>query len=223
LVPCDVARALLDDVASAFDSIAGRHTERIVVSDDERPVDFAMARAVEILAGLYDRQRRIADVPPPPLDKPVTLFNETIALDVSVTTRPEVEKALGIAFMYPATGWHTYCVRGNEGRLFLSLFYSKLELISAELYAPRLARAPALAPRDLAFRFVPSEIIVGMQIASLPDGYRRIPTPEGLGIYADICEARFRGGAAYAMGNQGVIERLALYAFRENAPPAPLA
>jgi hypothetical protein len=193
------------------------------VSEDERPVDFAMARAVEILAEIYEKQRRIADVPPPPLDVPVTLFNEAIALDVNKTTRKEVEKALGIAFMYPATNWHTYCVRGNDGRLFLSLFYSSGELISAELYAPRLDRAPALEPRDMTFRFVPSETIVGMQIATLPDGYRRIETPEGLGIYADICEARFPGGAAYAMGNKGIIERLALYALRESAPPAPLS
>jgi hypothetical protein len=61
-----------------------------------------------------------------------------------------------------------------------------------------------------------------MQIGSLPDGYRRIPTPEGLGIYADIFEARFPGGAAYAMGNKGVIERLALYVLRETAPPPAL-
>jgi hypothetical protein len=192
------------------------------VSEDDRPVDFAMARAVEILAELYEKQRRIADVPPPPLDVPVTLFNESIALDVNKTTRDEVEKALGVAFMYPATGWHTYCVRGNEGgRLFLSLFYSKRELVSAELYEPKLDRAPALQPRDLTFRFVPSEIIVGIQIAALPDAYRRITTAEGLGIYADICEARFPGGAAYAMGNKGIIERLALYALRENATTAP--
>jgi hypothetical protein len=193
-----------------------------VVSDEPAP-GFAMARAVEILAELYEKQRRVADVPPPPLDMPVTLFSEMIALDVNKTTRTDVEKALGIAFMYPASGWHTYCVRAEQGgRLFMSLFYSKGELISAELYEPKLDRAPALVPRDLRFRFVPSETVVGMQIASLPDAYRRIPTPEGLGIYSDICEARFPGGAAYAMGNKGTIERLALYALRETASPAPL-
>jgi len=182
-----------------------------------------MARAVEILAELYQRQVRKADVPPPPLDKPVVLFSETIALDVNVTTRTEVEKALGVAFMYPASGWHTYCVRGASGRLFVSLYYSKGALISAEMYEPKLDRAPALVARDMSFRFVPSETSIGMQIASLPESYRRIPTPEGLGIYADICEARFPGGAAYAMGNKGMIERLALYALRESAPPAPPA
>jgi hypothetical protein len=179
-----------------------------------------MARAVEILAEIYERQRRIADVPPQPLDMPVSLFNETIALDVNKTTRRDVERALGIAFSYPARGWHTYCVRGTEKeRLFLSLFYSKDELVSAELYVPKVERAPALEARDLRFRFVPSETMVGMQLAALPEGYRRIPTPEDLGVYADIFEARFPGGAAYAMGNKGVIERLALYALRESAPP----
>jgi hypothetical protein len=194
------------------------------VSEDERPPDFAMARAVEILAQIYERQRRIADVPPPPFDVPVLLFNETIALEVGKTQRADVEKTLGVAFMYPATGWHTYCVRGEgeASRLFLSLYYAQGQLISAELYAPRLDRAPPLVPRDLKFRFVPSETTIGLQIASLPEAYRRIPTPEGLGVYADICEARFPGGAAYAMGNKGIIERLALYALRESVPPAPL-
>jgi hypothetical protein len=35
--------------------------------------------------------------------------------------------------------------------------------------------------------------------------------PTELGPYAEIFEARFPGGAAYAMGNDGIIERLAIY------------
>ncbi|HTX60370.1 MAG TPA: hypothetical protein VMH02_11950 [Verrucomicrobiae bacterium] len=188
---------------------------------DERPPDFAMARAVEILAGIYERQRRIAEAPPPPLDKVVTIFNETIALDVTKTTRKGVEQALGIAFAYPVGGWHTYCVRSaeNAAREFVSLFYSHGELVSAELYWPKVERAPALEPRPLRFRFVPGEITLGMQLAALPEGFTRIPVPPELGSYADIFEARYPGGVSYAMGNKGVIERLALYALRERASP----
>jgi hypothetical protein len=190
-----------------------------VSDEEEKPFqapDFAMARAVEILAQIYERQQRLADVPPPPLDKPLLIFNETIAFDVNKTTRQEVERALGIAFSYPARGWHTYCVQGENGREFLSAFYSAGELISAELYLPRSDRAPALQPRNLGgFRLVPGDIRIGMQLGALPEGFTRIPTPEGLGAYSGIFEARFPGGSAYAMGNDGAIERLAIYALRE--------
>jgi hypothetical protein len=193
------------------------------VSDDQAP-EFAMMRAVEILAGIYERQRRVADVRPPPLDKTVLLFNESIAFDVTKTTRKDVERALGIAFSYPMRGWHTYCVRGlGDTREFISLFYSADSLVSAEIYLPRVDRAPPLEPRNLGrFRLVPSEITIGMQCGALPDGYMRVATPEGLGVYADIFEATFPGGSCYAMGNKGVIERLALYALREKTSPVPL-
>lgn len=175
--------------------------------------DFAMSRAVEILAKIYERNQRAGDAPPPPADKPIVLFNETISFDVTRTTRDDVEKTLGVAFAYPARGWHTYAVR-DEGRrrLFASLFYSKRRLISAELYLPKVERAPALQARDLVFRLVPGEVSIGKPIANLPEHFGRISAlAETLGAYGDMFEARFPGGAAYAMGNGGLIERLAIY------------
>lgn len=179
--------------------------------------DFAMQRAVEILAGIYERQQKSSDVPPPPVDKPIVIFNETIAFDVTRTQRSDVERALGVAFSYPARGWHTYCVRGPEGaRLFASLFYSGASLIAVELYVPKVERAPNLAPRDLNFRFVPGEIAVGRPITSLPEHFGRISRlAEAFGAYKEMFEARFPGGSAYAMGNEGAIERLAIYALRQ--------
>ena len=186
--------------------------------DDQEPApDFAMSRAVEVLAGIYERHRKNSETPPPPIDKPVLLFNEALPLDVTRSTRADVESALGIAFSYPARGWHTYCVTGAEGtREFLSLFYtSDGRLASAELYLPKSQRAPNLHARNLGrFRFVPSEIAIGMQIAALPENFGRIITPSERAAYTDIFEARFPGGAAYAMGNDGKIERLALYVLR---------
>ena len=84
------------------------------MSDSSTP-DFAMRRAVEILAGLYERNKA-PELPRAPFDRPVVLFNESIALDVNLTTQKEVEKRLGIGFAYPARGWHTYCVRAIEPR-----------------------------------------------------------------------------------------------------------
>jgi hypothetical protein len=188
---------------------------------DELPPNCAMTRAVEILAQIYERRRNASDVPRVPFDRVVVLFNEAVVFDVTKTTRRDVERSLGIAFAYPVRGWHTYCVRGDRGsRAFISLFYEtpakpQSLLVSAELYLPKVDRAPALDPRDLGgVRLVPGQIAIGMPLASLAENFARIEKPDGLGAYEDIFEARFPGGSAYAMGNAGTIERLAIYALR---------
>jgi hypothetical protein len=186
------------------------------VSDDPNAPDFAMQRAVEILATIYERNRERRDAPAPPMDKPILLFNETIALEVGATTRESVERELGIAYAYPARGWHTYCCGGRAGtREFLSLFYSEGRLASAELYVPKSERAPALAKRDLHFRFVPGEIALGMPTTALSENFEHVSAvAEKLGAFTEIFGARFPGGSAYAMGNDGTIERLALYVLK---------
>jgi hypothetical protein len=187
---------------------------------DKAAPECPRTRAVESLAQIYERQREKPAVPPVPFDRVVVLFNETVTFDVTKTTRRDVERALGIAFAYPVRGWHTYCVRGIGGREFVSLFYetpskATSALISAELYLPKVDRAPALEPRDLGgVRLVPGEVAIGTALTSLPDNFARMEKPEGLGPYEDIFEARFPGGSAYAMGNKGTIERLAIYGLR---------
>jgi hypothetical protein len=181
------------------------------VSDDAP--DFAMMRAVEILANIYESHMKREGAPPPPSDKPIFLFSEALALEVAVTTKAEAERVLGLAFSYPAMGWHTYGVRGGTAsRLLLSLFYSDDRLVSAELYLPKVDRAPKLQPQDIRFRLVPGEIECGALVTTLPEHFGRMQgVPPELGAYEDMFEARFPGGAAYAMANGGVIERLALY------------
>lgn len=183
----------------------------------EQPPDFAMQRAVEILANIYERAHKQQDAPPPPSDKPIVIFCERLALDVNTTTKSGVERELGIGFMYPTRGWHSYGVRGaNNTRLLLSLFYSKDQLASAELYLPKVDRAPKLEPQDAHFRLVPGEIEVGMPTTSLPVHFGPMAgMPTKLGPYAEMFEARFPGGAAYAMSNDGIIERLAIYTLRD--------
>ncbi len=179
----------------------------------EEPPNFAMLRAVEVLANIYERQRKIEDTPPPPADRPLLLFSETLALDVTATSKSDVERALGLAFSYPTRGWHTYGVRGSKSpRLLLSLFYTGDRLASAELYLSKVDRAPRLHPQDAHFSLVPGEIECGAPITVLPEYFGRMAgMPTAFGAYADMFEARFPGGAAYAMGNEGSIERLALY------------
>lgn len=199
----------------------GRRSDEDRTMGDSDAPDFSMLRAVEILASIFERAQREQTLAPPS-DKPIVLFSETIALQVGISTRSQVEAALGIAFSYPARGWHTYCVKGTRGeRLFASLFYGEETLAAAELYVPKVDRAPNLARRDVPFRFVPGEITVGMTATALPEHYARMPQlTTTTGPYAEMFEARFPGGAAYAMGNAGVIERLALYVLETKEKPA---
>ena len=180
---------------------------------DESP-DFAMLRAVEILANLHERNYKKANVPPPPLDKPVILFNETCPFQIGKTRLDEVNAVLGWGFSYPTRGWHTYAFAGeNSERYLVSAFYKDQALIAVEAYIPRTDRTPNLEARRLgAFRFVPGEIALGKPVTSIPESF--VPAIGGPGpvVYGAAFEARFEGGVAYAMGNNGIIERLALYA-----------
>ncbi|MHB8141360.1 MAG: hypothetical protein ACYDHD_08970 [Vulcanimicrobiaceae bacterium] len=186
----------------------------------DRPPDFSMVRAAEILARIYERTQRTTTQLPAPASTPMTLFNEALTLRAGVTTRSEVERALGLAFAYPSHGWHSYALYGHERiPVFLSLFYAKDALLAAELYVAKSDRAPALQPRDIGgFRLLPGEITVGMNAGALPDSFGRIIADERA-LYADIFAARFAGGVAYAMGNVQRIERLALYADAATALP----
>ena len=190
---------------------------------EREPPDFAMRRAVEVLASIYERKRPAhAPTLPPRADAPISLFNERLALTVGCSTRRDVERELGIAYRYPSAGWHTYCLRIGGERAFLTLFFSGTLLSAAELYRPRAAQAPPLEARDCgSYRLVPGEIELGMQLLALPEYFTPIPAPSG-GSYAQIFATGFPGGSALAMGNDGTVERLAIYVDASTAPGAPL-
>jgi len=182
---------------------------------DDEPVapDFAMQRAVEILAQVYEAGRARPNVPPAPLDRPVVLANERHVFTLGTTTRADVERAFGVAFSYPMRGWHTYAAREDGRRYFLSLFYADAALVALEYYLPKADRAPGLAARDYgAFRLSPGDVALGAALASLDERYVVAVGGPAPVVYADAFEARFPGGVAYVMGNGGRIERLGLYA-----------
>ena len=181
-------------------------------SDPPAP-DFAMQRAVEILAQVYETGRARRNVPPAPLDRPVVLANEHLTFTLGTTTRAEVERAFGVAFSYPMRGWHTYAAREDGRRYFLSLFYVDAALIALEYYVPKADRAPGLAARDYgAFRLSPGDVALGAASATLDERYVTAVGGPAPVVYAEAFEARFPGGVAYVMGNGGRIERLGLYA-----------
>jgi hypothetical protein len=175
--------------------------------------DFAMLRAVEVLAQMHELARRRENIPPAPIDRPVVLHSTRIAFELGKTTRPQVERELGIAFSYPARGWHTYATKESSRTCLLSAFYKEGTLVAAELYVPRSERAPALAPRDLGgFRLEPGGVAIGMHVDAITETFTPAVGGPGPVVYDRAFEARFRGGVAYAMGRKSIIERLALYA-----------
>jgi len=190
--------------------------------DDRPPPDFAMLRAVEILASLYERARSRTPHLPPPVERPLLLFNEALALEIGVTRRADVGRILGHGVPYPAAGWETHALEGRDHlRLFLSLFFRDDVLIGAELYVPRGRTAPALVPRRLrSFRLLPGEIEPGMSSASLDERFGRLETATGA-LYDETFVARYPGGVAYLFARDGVLDRIALYRDDDTAATNP--
>jgi hypothetical protein len=184
------------------------------MTEDEPPApDFAMQRAVEILAKVYETGRARRNVPPAPLDRPVVLANERLVFALGTTARADVEHVFGVAFAYPMRGWHTYAAREDGQRYFLSLFYAQNALVALEYYLPKADRAPTLAARDYGpFRLSPGDVALGAATSSLDERYVTAVGGPAPVVYAEAYEARFPGGVAYVMGNDGRIERLGLYA-----------
>jgi len=172
-----------------------------------------MVRAVEILAQIAEKRLKQPNVPPPPIDVPVILFNENIRFQIGTTKRTEVVRALGTGFSYPAKGWDTYAVRENRERRLLSTFYKDGILVGAEYYIPQTDSAPNLAPRELGeFRLIPGEVRIGLAVLSLDERFVPAVGGPGTAVYKHAYEVRFPGGVAYAMGNDGTISRLVIYA-----------
>lgn len=181
--------------------------------ESKTPPDFAMLRAVEVLARMHERARNKANQPPAPLDRPVVLQCDRLTLEFGKTNRANVERELGVAFSYPARGWHTYATKEGLHRCLLSLFYRNSELVAAEVYLPRNENGPNLEARSLGgFRFEPGGIFVGMNADAISEIFTPAIGGPGKVVYDRAFEARFPGGVAYAMARKGTIERLALYA-----------
>ncbi len=182
--------------------------------DDERPApNFAMLRAVEILAGIAERNREAPITPPPPIDRPVILFNESRALRLGVTTRHDVRRDFGRGADYPAAGWWTYALRFAGTRRFLSVIFQHDVLTGVELYLPKVASVPNLTPNFWGdFRLIPGEVALGSSMTTLDSRFTPAVGGPGNIMYNDVSEIRFPGGLGYVMGNAGLAERLVLYA-----------
>jgi hypothetical protein len=184
------------------------------MSDDERPApNFAMLRAVEILAGLAERNRDAALKPPPPIDRPVILFNEKRSLELNTTTRRDVQRNFGRGAAYPAAGWWTYALRFGGSRRLLSIIFHADVLSGVELYLPKVKSVPDLVPNFWGdFRLVPGDVTIGARLATLDPRYTPAVGGPGRVMYEHAFEIRFPRGLGYVMGNAGLAQRLVLYA-----------
>ncbi|MGD0473364.1 MAG: hypothetical protein ABSB70_09095 [Candidatus Velthaea sp.] len=182
-------------------------------SDDRPPPDFATLRAVEILASLAERNRETRLTPPPPIDRPVILFNETLALALGTTSRRDVQRSFGRGAAYPAAGWWTYALRFGGSRRLLSVIFRADRLSGVELYLPKVQSVPDLKPNFWGdFRLVPGDVAIGAAFATLDARFTPAVGGPGRVMYENACEIRFPGGLGYVIGNAGVAERLVLYA-----------
>ncbi len=172
-----------------------------------------MLRAVDILAHLHERRRNSPNTPPAPIERPVLLQSERLTFAIGQTRRVDVERDLGIAFSYPARGWHTYATSESGRRCLLSVFYKNGVLLAGEVYVPRGPHAPNLESRDFGgFRLEPGSVCIGMPANAVPEPFAPAVGGPGTVVYDRSFEARFPGGVAYAMASKGVVERMTLYA-----------
>jgi hypothetical protein len=182
-------------------------------NDHKPPPDFAMLRAVEILAQIAEKQMRSANILPPPLDVPIILFNENIMFVIGKTPRANVINVLGPGYAYPAKGWETYAVREKNARYLLSALYRDQILVGVDYYVPKANSVPELGVRSFGdFRLVPGQIAIGSDITRLDDRFVHVDEGPDAHRYAHAFQVRYRGGVGYAQSNDGLIQRMVLYA-----------
>jgi len=181
-------------------------------NEGKPPPDFAMVRAVEIIAQIAEKLMNSASVLPPPIDVPVILFNENIMFVIGKTQRANVTKTLGQGYAFPAKGWETYAMRDNQNRYLLSLLYNEETLVGADYFVPKPSVVPELAPRNFGeFRLVPGQVSIGSDLTRLDQRFVEVREGPDARTYAHAFEVRFPGGVAYAQSNNAFIQRMVLY------------
>jgi len=172
-----------------------------------------MVRAVEILVQIAERQRKLQNVLPPPIDVPIVLFNEHVMFVIGKTQRSAVTAELGPGYAFPTKGWETYAMHEGGTRCFLSTLYRDDVLVGADYYVAPANRVPELRARNFGeFRFVPGQIMIGSDMLRLDERFVAVPEGPDARTYSHAFEVRFPGGVAYAQGTGGLVQRLVLYA-----------
>jgi hypothetical protein len=92
-------------------------------------------------------------------------------------------------------------------------------LIGVEHYVAKTENLPRdTPPANGLYLLVPGDVQIGSPIKQLPDRFRSLPGAEGSArsiVFQQAYEARWPHGIAFVCGNNGRVERLALYANHE--------
>lgn len=183
----------------------------------DRPPDFALLRAVDILERIA-KDRVQPNEPPPPVEHPVVLASDRCTLALGKTRRHEIERAFGRGVEYPAKGFRSYGVapwepqpEGAPRRWLLSVFYRGDVLFGVEHYIPKVRGIPPMAlTTPGVLRIEPGGFKLTGPLHSL-DYFKPAHGGPSPVVFALAFEARFTGGVAWLMGNAGRIERIAIY------------
>ena len=135
---------------------------------------------------------------------------------VGETKRRDCEIKLGPGVGYPAAGWHTWTVTGTKDATWLlSAFFRNGGLIAVEYYVAKTGTVPKYAPRSRGvFTVQPGDVGLGQTTRTLGREFvASSGRAGGVGsiVYQQAFEARWAGGVALISGNDGRIERIALY------------
>jgi hypothetical protein len=168
----------------------------------------------------FGKKRTAAPAPAPaPLvpREPFHLASERVTFMVGLTARAAIEAHLGPAVEYPAPGWRTWAVAGLRGQPWvLSAIYRDAILIGVEHYLSKTDNLPRhTPPANGVYRLQPGDIGIGNRIEALPGRFTAVPGNAG-GVHSIVFEhayqARWQHGLAIVSGNDGRIERIAIYA-----------
>ena len=139
---------------------------------------------------------------------------------VGLTTRRAIETHLGPAVEYPAPGWRTWAAAGPRGETWiLSAIYRGQVLIGVEHYLAKTENLPRFTPpANGIFRMIPGDVMIGNRTKGLPERFLSAGGSDGGPrsiVYQQAYEARWKYGIALINGNDGKVERIAIYATHE--------
>jgi hypothetical protein len=180
-----------------------------------------------MFGGLFKKKPALAPEPEPVSTEPIFLASENLVFHVGFTTRRAIERRMGPAVQYPAPGWKTWAAAGLRGETWiLSAIYRGTVLIGIEHYLAKTENLPRFTPpANGIFKMQPGNIGIGTPIERIPkDRFISAAGKEGgvrSIVYQHAYQARWPHGVAIVSGNNGRVERIALYANHE-MPTLPL-
>jgi hypothetical protein len=183
-----------------------------------------------MFVSLFSKKKKKPKAPEPAAitsTEPITMTSDSLTFLVGFTTRRAIERRMGPAVEYPAPGWKTWAAAGLRGETWiLSAIYRGQVLIGIEHYLAKTENLPRFTPpANGIFKLQPGNIGIGTAVTKLGDRFVSAAGKEGGPrslVYQHAYQARWPHGVAIISGNDGRVERMALYANHE-MPTLPVA